>query len=161
MATTEAMKKHKHKHHKAHKESESKESLAQFPDMPKDKSFKAKVAASNNDATPTLSDIGLGNTKVANAKSLAQAETKEPEAMPPFTSGLIKAGKFLGVLGKNAFDLGASNNENNPKAKSLIGTEVDDVSTVAHKEADAAFEKAKGAAQKSVQAAKLVQKKAK
>jgi len=73
--------------------------------MPKDKTFKAKVAASNSDATPTLSDIGLG--KVTTAKSLAQAETKEPEAFPPFTSGLIKAGKFIGVLGKSAFDLGS------------------------------------------------------
>jgi len=58
-------------------------SLAQekFPDMPKDKVIKAKAAS---DKEASISDIGKGKKS---AKSLA--ETKEPVAMPPFTSGII------------------------------------------------------------------------
>ena len=50
--------------------------------MPKDKTIKAKAAASN-DNQPKISDIG----KASHKQSLA--ENKEPVAMPPFTSGII------------------------------------------------------------------------
>ena len=71
--------------------------------------------------------------------------------MPPFTSGIISVGKAIGVLGSSAFDLGSENNSNNPKAKSLITTETDEANpnttdALAKNEANAAFEKAKGAA---------------
>ena len=67
--------------------------------------------------------------------------------MPPFTSGIISVGKALGVLGSSAFDLGSSNNSDNPKAKSLITTETDEANpTTTDALAKADFEKAKLAA---------------
>ena len=73
-------------------------SLAQesFPDMPKDKALKAK---SVNDKEVPLTDIGRAGKKSSN-KQLSQ--TKDPIAMPPFTSGIIGAATAIGAAGSGA-----------------------------------------------------------
>lgn len=113
-------------------------SLAQtsFPDMPKDKSLKAKAAKNNE--TP-ISDIAKKSKKNL-------VEVKDPVALPPFTSGLVNAAKAIGAAGGAAIDQGGENNSNNPKAKSLLATEDD--------EATIKSEKAKGEAKLDEKAAK-------
>jgi len=74
--------------------------------------------------------------------------------MPPFTSGLINAGKAIAAGGEGAVANGENNNSNNPKAKSLISTDEEDPEDKSKQEADAAFEKAKGDATAAVNAEK-------
>jgi hypothetical protein len=113
--------------------------------MPKDKALKASAA---KDKEMPLVEIGRQH-----AKKHSLAESKEPNAMPPFTSGLINAGKAIAGGGEAAVDNGNNNNSNNPKAKSLLSTDEDDnAEDKSKQEADAAFEKAKGEAKAAVNA---------
>jgi len=63
--------------------------------------------------------------------------------LPPFTAGIVNAAKAIGAAGSDAMAGGESANSNNPKAKSLLSTDELEDATV-KKEANAAFEKAKG-----------------
>jgi len=66
----------------------AKDSLAQtsFPDMPKDNKIKAKATSKE---TPISEIAKTKHASHSKSSSKALSQTKEPVAMPPFTSGII------------------------------------------------------------------------
>jgi hypothetical protein len=92
--------------------------------MPKDKALKAKAI---NDKDVPLADIGRAGKK-SSAKVLTQI--KDPIAMPPFTSGIVGAANAIASAGSSAVSGGQEANSNNPKAKSLISINEEDLGLV-------------------------------